>query len=255
MGRPDGGDAATAPWHAAADEAARTITADRGVSDPCSVTEEDGRLVVRYGSARVPLGPDGDVADPAALHAALDRWVAWEREDGPGRWLPRDDADLHERRRLVEESVAAYREAASLLAADLARTLGEMTVWTVVPAEHVTERPDAPQPGRPPVPTIQVAVETLGGSGVLGVEPLADPALGPAAVALLAASADHLGEIVHGRWPTCPDHGTQLAPVAAAGRVSWVCADGGHVVAELGRLREDDVVPTGAASDPGGPAG
>lgn len=222
--------------------------------EPWSVDVLDGGVVVQYGGVRVATG-DGTGVAPGQLHAVLDRWVAWQREDGPGSWLVRDEDELLERRGQVERSVSVYREAASLLAADLARTLGEVTVWTVVPAEHVTERPDAPQAGRPPVPTIEVAVETPTGGGVFGVAPLEAPALAAAVAALLSAGEDHLAEIVHGRWPRCAEHGAPLAPGEAAGAVSWTCTAGDHVVADVGRLREEDVLAAAQSPAVDEPAG
>ncbi|MFC5379799.1 hypothetical protein [Aquipuribacter nitratireducens] len=254
MAQPNDGSPVADAWRDAAADAAHRIDRERGVVEPWSVDVLDGDVVVQYGDLRVATGGATGVA-PAQLHAVLDHWVAWQREGGPGSWLVRDEEELLERRRLVDRSVSVYREAASLVAADLARTLGEVTVWTVVAAEHVTERPDAPQAGRPPVPTIEVAVETLAGGGVFGVAPLEAPSLRAAVAALLSAGEDHLAEIVHGRWPRCAEHSAPMAPGDAAGPVPWTCAAGGHVVAEVGRLRGEHVLVAAQAPAVEEPAG
>lgn len=152
-------------WREALDRAASRIREDRGIDDDYSI---DTYVVVRLGDVELTVGTATDVPSPDHLEQALDEAVAFERSDGPGRWLPRDEEKLRRMREGTAAAVPVFERVSRLLAADLERTAGVRSTWTIRHLERderFAERLDGVEVGRPPSPSIVLDVAFDDGSG------------------------------------------------------------------------------------------
>lgn len=231
-----------AGWRAAAQAAAERIHAERDLSDRCFVQSPLSRPVVCFGDVQVPVGPGTDVLTPEELHAVLDEAVAWRRLEGPGRWLARDQAQVDEMWADATASLDAYNRAGSLLAADLERTTGLASTWTVqvTPQEAPLYLPaGVPRPATP-----QLMVELAfgpGGGGGYGLPPLEGLTLGEAASELMYVCDDDVIEELWGRWPLCASHVAELFIDDGDAQVSWTCPADQRVWAPVGQLQPDHI--------------
>lgn len=228
-------------WRRALDQAARRIREDRGISDDYSI---DTYVVVRLGDVELTVGTATDVTSPDDLEQALDEAVAFERGDGPGRWLPRDQERLLRMQEGTAAAVPVFERVGGLLAADLQRTAGVRSDWTVRHIERddrFSERVDGRDVGRPAMPSIVVDVTFDGGSGsqfsTFFESPLGDV---EAIHELLSLSWDTLVEEVWGRWPLCANHVAELQVVDAGdGTAVWSCPVDEQLWDPVGQLRPE----------------
>lgn len=116
-------------WMAACRDVVQRLHVERGITEDVAMVTTPVALWLCIGPVRLRVSsPNPDVATPEQLHSQVDKWVAFEREAGPGRVLPRDIDAGAARRELLMVARKKWEAAASAVFSDLA-TINAAAAW------------------------------------------------------------------------------------------------------------------------------
>ncbi|CCH86149.1 protein of unknown function [Modestobacter italicus] len=230
---------ALAHWQRALRSAAERLRKERGLTDPCGLTVEDGALWVNYGDLRVRVA--GAYADPLTaegLFDEIDSWAAFDREGGPGTRLDRDLQAMAEWRAQIPVLQRLWEDVAPRVFQDVQAAAGRAIPWRVAIREtEVAWKGLAPPPARQGVWGLEGEVSlqerALDFPDIVLELPHAHiylPRLEDVedfeevTTILAGAVQDEVIEEVHGAWPKCLQHEhPMLATREPAGRAIWQC--------------------------------
>lgn len=232
-------------WDAALRTVADRLRAERGLTDPWSLTVDFGSLWAHYGDRRLTVaGRNPEVTSAEELFEDLDSWAAFDRQGGPGRRLDRDREAMETFRAQLPGWQQLWEQAAPRVFRDVAAAAGRDVPWRVFIRStetgwHVPRRAGGLHgievaefaPGEVsshereldfPLITLELPHTWL----TLGAP--TDPDDGEGTVAELAGEVqDEIIEEVHGAWPECLAHAhPMVAGQDADGLAVWSCPDG-----------------------------